>query len=275
MSEDHALTRSSQVIVLPVIYDVYRDAKVVFRDTILPRVRRLPAVSSWSSFLDLNYLRTPDNTLEWKNRILRNTQLFRTNYAILVLLLFAYLFLLNPVPFLGALLIMAGWNHVIQTHGNPPAASKPLAREELFAFLIIATFALTAFTTIFQKTVWTCFWAMAAILTHSSLRASSPNNFGIQNFSSTSTSNGNLLSSFDTAPKHQEEHVLAPPQDEDEDKNSDIQLDQGSPDVSPRSDSSETYRKLAELRKRHISPSNSTKSPVRQLFGFRSSSKQL
>ncbi len=58
-------------------------------------------LKSWGSFIDTNRMKTPNSTLQWSRRIVRNVDHFQSNYLCVFLILVIYCVLTSPLLLLA------------------------------------------------------------------------------------------------------------------------------------------------------------------------------
>eukprot|EP00741_Cyanophora_paradoxa_P005122 tig00000863_g4964.t1 len=207
--------------------------------------RSFPPSQSLLMVLDVSYFRLPESSWEWKARLARNWQTFRTNYLNFALSLYAYVFIANTLGFLGLILVMLGWFYALRTRNENLPPSTSMSREELYGLLFLGTASLAISSPVVVRVCWATMACASLCFAHATMRASAP-----------------AHAILEAAAKRQQAIAAAAAADGDADLDFDGQSEVGSACIvddpshiataaDQRASTEATYKRLAQLRRQH------------------------
>ncbi|XP_054168968.1 prenylated Rab acceptor protein 1-like [Oppia nitens] len=130
-------------------------------------------LQSWGSFIDTNRMKTPNSTVQWSRRLVRNIEHFQSNYLCVSLILVIYCVLTSPLLLL-AIVAIAGLGYIVMLKN----AESPLklfgykfSLGQQYLFLMIISFPLFHLAGAGQAVFWVIGASFFVIGLHASLYA--------------------------------------------------------------------------------------------------------
>ena len=115
-------------------------------------------LQSWGSFIDTNRMKTPNSTVQWSRRLVRNLEHFQSNYLCVSLILVVYCILTSPLLLL-AIAAIAGLSYILMLKN----AESPLklfgytfTLGQQYLFLMVISFPLFYLAGAGQAVFWVC-----------------------------------------------------------------------------------------------------------------------
>lgn len=115
-------------------------------------------MQSWGSFIDTSRMKTPNSTLQWSRRLVRNLEHFQSNYLCVFLILVVYCILTSPLLLL-AIAAMAGLSYILMLKN----AESPLklfgytfSLGQQYLMLMLVSFPLFYLAGAGQAVFWVC-----------------------------------------------------------------------------------------------------------------------
>ncbi len=98
-------------------------------------------LKSWGSFIDTNRMKTPNSTLQWSRRIVRNVDHFQSNYLCVFLILVIYCVLTSPLLLLAMAANLGACYIVMLKNSESPLKlfGRQLSLAKQYLFVMIAS----------------------------------------------------------------------------------------------------------------------------------------